>query len=69
MGYRDFPNVCKDCKERYVGCHGNCERYLNAKAMHNTKMEEMYRLERQEDDYQEFHAKAIRRAVNRRRKQ
>lgn len=19
--------VCKECTERYIGCHGNCERY------------------------------------------
>jgi hypothetical protein len=22
---------CKNCKERYVGCHGTCEKYLSFK--------------------------------------
>lgn len=24
--------TCKDCTERVVGCHSNCEKYLNEKA-------------------------------------
>ena len=24
---RDVKSPCKDCKDRYVGCHGDCERY------------------------------------------
>ena len=23
---------CKDCTDRYVGCHSNCEKYLSEKA-------------------------------------
>lgn len=23
-----FIRCCKDCKDRQVGCHGSCERYL-----------------------------------------
>lgn len=26
---------CKDCEERHVGCHGTCERYLEAKSRHD----------------------------------
>lgn len=22
---------CKDCKDRYIGCHSDCERYKNFK--------------------------------------
>ena len=25
---------CKDCKERNIGCHGACERYLAQKELH-----------------------------------
>ena len=28
---------CKDCKDRYVGCHGTCSRYNN---WNNTRLEE-----------------------------
>lgn len=24
-------HVCKDCKERHVGCHSDCEKYNQAK--------------------------------------
>lgn len=24
-------NCCKDCKDRQLGCHGKCERYINQK--------------------------------------
>lgn len=23
-----YINCCRDCKERYVGCHSKCERYI-----------------------------------------
>jgi len=25
---------CKDCADRYVGCHGKCEKYLKWKENH-----------------------------------
>lgn len=27
-----FKSPCKDCKDRAVGCHSSCERYITAKA-------------------------------------
>lgn len=27
-----FKSPCKDCKDRAVGCHSFCERYITAKA-------------------------------------
>jgi len=24
-------NPCRGCEERYVGCHGSCEKYIQAK--------------------------------------
>ena len=24
-------NPCRVCKERYVGCHGSCEKYIQAR--------------------------------------
>ena len=27
----EFPPVCKGCKERRVGCHSECRKYLDAK--------------------------------------
>lgn len=28
---------CKDCKERQVGCHSTCERYIREKNEYNKK--------------------------------
>lgn len=25
---------CKNCTERYIGCHSSCERYLKEKEVH-----------------------------------
>lgn len=30
MSKKEQP--CKDCKDRYVGCHADCERYARQKA-------------------------------------
>lgn len=27
-------SVCKDCKERTVGCHSTCERYIKVKTQY-----------------------------------
>lgn len=27
--------ACKDCANRYPGCHGKCETYIKAKAEHD----------------------------------
>lgn len=37
-----FPSVCKDCTERAVGCHGSCERYKDAKAAYDAKVEQKW---------------------------
>lgn len=26
-----LESVCKDCNERHIGCHGYCEKYIEAK--------------------------------------
>lgn len=28
---------CKNCKERYIGCHSTCEKYLKQKSLLNEK--------------------------------
>lgn len=39
----DMP--CKDCKERYLGCHSKCEKYQNAKKR-NDELREKERMEK-----------------------
>ena len=33
-------STCKDCKDRKVGCHGYCERYLEARMKHDNQAAE-----------------------------
>ena len=30
---------CMDCEKRHVGCHSDCEEYLNEKEQHKADME------------------------------
>ena len=31
-----FNNPCnKECPDRHIGCHGECEKYINAKKAHD----------------------------------
>lgn len=39
-------NPCNGCKERFIGCHAVCERYINAKKAHD----ELVQKKRDEDD-------------------
>lgn len=40
-------NTCKDCKERHVGCHGNCEKYIQAKELCEKRKEEYRKFKRE----------------------
>lgn len=33
---------CRDCKDRCVGCHGTCERYLREKQVHDKVCETIH---------------------------
>ena len=33
MGNRKLPFTCKDCPDRYPGCHSNCNKYKREKAI------------------------------------
>lgn len=40
---------CLNCKERYVGCHSTCEKYLNEKAAHDEEVK-LIRQQRELED-------------------
>jgi hypothetical protein len=35
-------NTCKDCKDRHVGCHGECEAYIEWDRKHRAEKEEIW---------------------------
>ena len=48
---------CKDCKERFVGCHSVCDHYINWKKEHDKIKEEEARRTRLQMDL--IHIKRI----------
>ena len=36
-----LPFTCKDCPNRYPGCHGKCEKYLAEKAFYRKRKEDI----------------------------
>ena len=40
---------CKDCQERQIGCHSNCERYKTAIGDYNKQKEEIKRKKELDD--------------------
>lgn len=47
-----FP--CKNCDKRYVGCHGSCEEYKEAKKKNDKEREEIRYLKKRESDARGF---------------
>jgi hypothetical protein len=39
-------SCCKDCKDRYVGCHGLCKTYINESAERKKSMKEFRKKKR-----------------------
>nr|DAZ60318.1 MAG TPA: hypothetical protein [Caudoviricetes sp.] len=58
---------CKDCSERFVGCHASCPRYAEFKAGCEARREERTKLH-PIADYTIDITKRVQKAANRRRK-
>lgn len=58
---------CKDCSERFVGCHASCHRYAEFKAGCEARREERTKLH-PIADYTIDITKRVQKAANRRRK-
>lgn len=43
-------NSCKDCKDRHVGCHSTCEKYINAKKEYDELQEKIKKSKYREND-------------------
>ena len=43
-------NSCKDCKDRHVGCHSTCEKYINAKKEYDELQEKIKKSKHREND-------------------
>ena len=50
---------CKDCKERSVGCHATCKKYLEEKELAGKQKEELKKIKRAESDYYVFYRESF----------
>jgi hypothetical protein len=50
-----FITCCKDCPDRFPGCHGSCEKYITQKAEHDKRAAEYRKAHSVSSvDYQKF---------------
>lgn len=54
---------CKDCRERQVGCHSTCEKYLAQKALHEQEKAELDKRKAEEQDISKYTYEKIMRSV------
>ena len=59
--------TCKGCQDRSVGCHGVCQKYLEARSEYERKKDVLYQKINAEKDFDEYKLKTVE-AVKRRRK-
>ena len=50
---------CKECTERYVGCHSSCEKYIDAKSKYDAHKQEIYEAQRLYNIYESHHYKRV----------
>ena len=52
-----FP--CKNCGDRYVGCHSSCEKYTEAKATYDKHAAWVREMNQNEEDFKDFKINAV----------
>lgn len=63
----EYP-CTKDCPDRSWDCHGKCKRYLDARAENDKKRQEIKRLAKATDDYDNYRNNVIENIRERRRR-
>ena len=49
-----YAYPCKECADRTVGCHGNCQKYKDAKVRHKTKFDCIKKAKKEEDSIDDY---------------
>lgn len=47
-------STCKDCKDRKVGCHGYCERYIKERTKNDNQAAEIRKIKQDDSDVYKF---------------
>lgn len=61
------PNPCRDCQDRHVGCHANCERHLDWQRRKDAEKEKLKQANLSEDIVYAYNRSAKERAEQVRR--
>jgi len=51
--------TCQNCKDRFLGCHGVCEKYIAAKKEYDAKKAVASKQRNREGDYYDYKINAI----------
>ena len=52
-------DCCKDCTERTLDCHVDCERYKEAKRKHDKRQAEIKKAKHDNMEYDQFHFRVV----------
>lgn len=47
-------SLCKDCTDRYLGCHGKCSKYQEFRAKRDKELDENIKRRREHDIFYKF---------------
>ena len=50
---------CRDCEDRYIGCHGSCEKYLGAKDRLESRKKQIAEAKMREKIYRTYKSQKI----------
>lgn len=59
---------CKDCQERHIGCHSECEKYISERAEYDREKSERYSVWCRENEANEAKKLGIKRMKRGKRK-
>ena len=57
---------CKDCTERFIGCHGVCETYIQQKNEHLLKKEQVLQAKKNNVLFEDYITESIQRQKRKR---
>lgn len=59
----DVGRHCRDCEERHMGCHSDCEKYLEAKGDYDQRKEFIYEIKSKERAYKAYKYEKVTREI------
>lgn len=61
--YLEGEKRCRDCQDRYVGCHADCEDYIRVRKRWEDYKENLKKLKANDKNYRKFKAINIEKTI------